>query len=77
MKQFHPRSRVGRRPLVLVIFALFAACGDAGDEDPIEAGGLEPGHYDLYGTFADNPEYADGTGSCAIPQPVSVMVTRI
>lgn len=29
-----------------------------------------PGFYDFYGTFSDNPEYADGTGSCAIPEPI-------
>jgi hypothetical protein len=29
-----------------------------------------PGWYDFYGTFSDNPEYADGSGACAIPEPI-------
>ncbi len=32
---------------------------------------LEPGIYDFYGTFSDNPVYADGLDTCAIPDPVS------
>jgi len=31
---------------------------------------LEPGFYDFYGTFSDNPIYTDGSGDCAIPSPL-------
>lgn len=55
-------------------FSLMSAgCGeDRAEEEglPISEPLLEPGSYDFYGTFRDNPEYADGSGACAIPAPL-------
>jgi len=59
--------------LLLLALLLSAGCGDdsAGRAAADPAGLLDPGVYDFYGTFSDNPEYADGTGKCAIPEPLA------
>ena len=59
--------------LVLGLFLLAACmgCGDGDEEDWDNASAsMVPGWYDFYGTFSDNPEYADGSGACAIPEPI-------
>jgi hypothetical protein len=54
-----------------VVLVPFLGCGDGdGEQKESSAASMMPGWYDFYGTFSDNPEYADGTGTCAIPDPI-------
>lgn len=65
--------RAGSRKLLLASFVALvslAGCGDGDGELEQPGPPLATGWYDFYGTFSDNPEYADGTGSCAIPEPI-------
>jgi len=56
----------------LVFLLLLSACGNTTGQQGIPDPGplLFPGLYDFFGTFADDPMYADGTGDCAIPPPL-------
>ena len=68
--------------LVLILLLPMLSCGDSNGERETCTGGasgggtpdteisLPQGLYDFYGTFSDNPAYADGSGSCAIPEPL-------
>lgn len=47
-----------------------AGGGTSGGGTPEAAISLPPGLYDFFGTFSDNPVYADGSGRCAIPEPL-------
>ena len=65
--------RADSRAFLLVTFVLLPClgCGDGdGEQKESATASLTPGSYDFYGTFSDNPEYADGKGTCAIPDPI-------
>jgi hypothetical protein len=66
--------RTGSRSILLaacVALVTLSGCGDGdGERKESSAASLPPGWHDFYGTFSDNPEYADGTGTCAIPAPI-------
>jgi hypothetical protein len=59
--------------LILLVLFFLGACGDDSDDEGAwsgEAVVMPSGMYDFYGTFSDNPIYADGSGRCAIPEPL-------
>jgi hypothetical protein len=57
--------------MVLSLLLPCMGCGDGeGEDGDHAAASMMPGWYDFYGTFSDNPEYANGSGACAIPQPI-------
>jgi hypothetical protein len=54
-----------------LLLAVSGGCGEGGgDVEGTAVASMRPGRYDFYGTFSDNPEYADGSGRCAIPEPI-------